>query len=157
MYVELGYSDTIAQAHQGDIKKTKSYLKLVVRVKTTGTSEGYNDSKKMIKESKSSYTSLKAWWLQTWWQQVTPSWQRCCNCWLQVSDWSYKESSTQLFRDAQWESWAQQSHKLQQVSLWFNTQKICFTEVWSNTKSVCLESSLQTSHFQNVTSVAFTF
>lgn len=46
MYVELGYSETIAQAHQDDIKKTKSYLKLVVGVKTTGTSESYNDSKK---------------------------------------------------------------------------------------------------------------
>lgn len=36
------------------LRKPKLYLKLVVRIKTTGTYEGWNDTKK-IKKSKSSY------------------------------------------------------------------------------------------------------
>lgn len=37
------------------LRKPKLYLNLVVGAKPTGTSEGYSDSKKKIKESKSSY------------------------------------------------------------------------------------------------------
>lgn len=37
------------------LREPKLYLKLVVGVKTTGTSEGYNDRKRRLKESKSSY------------------------------------------------------------------------------------------------------
>lgn len=50
----MGCSETIAQTHQDDIKKAKAglYLKLVVGVKTTGISTGYNDRKKKIKESR---------------------------------------------------------------------------------------------------------
>lgn len=57
VYAELGYSETLAQTHQDDIKEAKAglYLKLGAGVKTTGTSAGYNDRKKKIKETKSSY------------------------------------------------------------------------------------------------------
>lgn len=41
------------------IRKPKLYLKLVVGVKAIGTSEGYNDSKKKTKKSKTSYLAVK--------------------------------------------------------------------------------------------------